>query len=224
MLTIVIQTYKPTKRRIKMFKNYIFDFGQVIVHFDTAYMTSMYIKNNEMQKRAESVIFDRLYWDRLDAGTITDEEVKEEIRNRLPENISQNACDVYDNWYRNLPFIDGMVDIIKKIKKTGGKLFLLSNISIGFAENYKDVPELKGLFDLFDGLVFSGPIGLVKPNACIFNHLLQKYKLKAEECIFIDDNKNNISGAENVGITGYLFDGDADALSRKIFAKKEDES
>ena len=45
----------------------------------------------------------------------TEEEVKEEIRNRLPENISQIACDVYDNWYRNLPFIDGMVDIINYV-------------------------------------------------------------------------------------------------------------
>ena len=99
-----------------MFKNYIFDFGQVIVHFDTAYMTSLYIKDKAIQKEAESVIFDRLYWDKLDAGTITDEEVKKEICKRLPENISLNACKVYDNWYRNLPFIDGMIDIIKKIK------------------------------------------------------------------------------------------------------------
>ena len=200
-----------------MYKNYIFDFGQVIVRFDTAYMTSLYIKDKEIQQKAESVIFDRLYWDKLDAGTISDQEVKTEIKRRLPKSIAESACEVYDNWYRNLPFIDEMIDIIKKIKEKGGKLFLLSNISIGFAENYKNVTELKELFDLFDGLVFSGPIGIVKPNAEIFKHLLQKYDLKAEECIFIDDNKNNISCAQIVGITGYLFDGDAKALSQKIF-------
>ena len=200
-----------------MYKNYIFDFGQVIVRFDTAYMTSLYIKDKEIQQKAESVIFDRLYWDKLDAGTISDQEVKTEIKRRLPKSIAESACEVYDNWYRNLPFIDEMIDIIKKIKEKGGKLFLLSNISIGFAENYKNVTELKELFDLFDGLVFSGPIGIVKPNAEIFKHLLQKYDLKAEECIFIDDNKNNISGAQIVGMTGYLFDGDAKALSQKIF-------
>ena len=200
-----------------MLKNYIFDFGQVIVHFDTAYMTSLYIKDSEQQKIAEDVIFDRLYWDKLDAGTITDEEVKAEVCKRLPEDISQNACKVYDNWHKNLPFIDGMVDIIKKIKQNGGKLFLLSNISKGFAEKYNEVPQLKELFDLFDGLVFSAPIGLTKPNADIFNHLLTKYNLIAEESIFIDDNKNNILGAEKVGINGYLFDGNSEKLNKKIF-------
>ena len=189
-----------------IYKNFIFDFGQVIVRFDTAYMTSVYIKNINDLKLAEEVIFDRLYWDKLDAGTITDDEVKKGIRSRLPTRLQNKACLVYDNWYKNLKFIPGMPELIKDIKENGGKLYLLSNISLTFAENYKTVPMLKEVFDMFDGLIFSACVGMTKPDKNIFRYILDKYSLKAEESIFIDDNKNNISGANKVGIKGYLFD------------------
>ena len=189
-----------------MFQNYIFDFGQVIVKFDTEYMTSVYVKDLKDIKLVEEVVFDRLYWDKLDAGTITDEEVKAGIKCRLPERLWESACTVYDNWYRNLPFVQGMPELLRKLKKSGSKLFLLSNISIGFAKNYESVPELKELFDLFDGLVFSGPIGIVKPNKEIFDYILDKYTLKANETVFVDDNERNVSGAKIAGINGFLFD------------------
>lgn len=191
-----------------MFKNYIFDFGQVIVKFDTKHMTSVYVNEPENIKLVEEVVFDRLYWDKLDAGTITDEEVKDSICSRLPENLKESACAVYDNWYRNLPFVEGIPELLRKIKANGGKLFLLSNISKGFAENYAAVPQLKELFDMFDGLVFSGPIGIIKPNKEIFDYILSKYNLKANESVFIDDNENNISGAQKAKINGFLFNFD----------------
>lgn len=191
-----------------MFKNYIFDFGQVIVKFDTEYMTSVYINKPEDIKLVEEVVFDRLYWDKLDAGTITDDEVKESICSRLPENLKESACKVYDNWYRNLPFVEGIPELLRKIKANGGKLFLLSNISKGFAENYTTVPQLKELFDMFNGLVFSGTIGIIKPNKEIFDYILSKYNLKADESVFIDDNENNILGAKRAKINGFLFNFD----------------
>ena len=81
----------------------------------------------------------------------------------------------------------------------------LSNISIGFAENYHIVPELKTVFEMFDGLIFSGPIGKIKPNKDIFEHLLNKYNLNANECVFIDDVEENIEGGKNCGMDGIVF-------------------
>ena len=198
------------------FKNYIFDMGQVIVRFDTAHMTRAYIKDEADVKLAEEVIFDRLYWDRLDEGTITDEEIHEGIKSRLPERLWENAIAVYDNWFRNMPFIEGMLELIDDIHKIGGKLFLLSNVSTGFAEGYSTVPTLRELFSKFDGLVFSGVIKKVKPQREIFEHVLNEFMLKADESIFIDDNDKNIEGAKVVGLHTYLFDGDAEALREKL--------
>lgn len=200
-----------------MKNNYIFDFGWVLVRFDMDYMTRKYIKDEQDVKMAGQVIFDRLYWDRLDDGSITQQQVKEAIRTRLPNHLYEGACLALDNWYYNLPFIDGMVELVKEIKVQGGKLFILSNISREFAEGYKNVPQLKELFSLFDGLVFSATAGHIKPNAEIFEHLISTYSIDRSETMFIDDSEKNIEGARAVGIEGYLFDGNAQKLREYIF-------
>lgn len=199
------------------YKNYIFDLGQVIVRFDTSFMTRVYIKDEQDALLAEKIIFDRLYWDRLDEGTISDDEVKSQIKSRLPERLWESAEAVYDNWYKNMPFTESIFELIEEIHKSGGRLFLLSNVSRGFAENYASVPRLAALFSKFDGLVFSGVINMVKPQKEIFEHLLNKYSLKAEESVFVDDSFKNIEGAKCVGLNTHLFKGDTEEL-RKILS------
>ena len=46
----------------------------------------------------------------------------------------------------------------------------------------------------------------------IFDYLCEHGNIKAEESIFIDDNKANIAGADAYGIHTYLFDGDSGKL------------
>lgn len=195
-----------------MIKNYIFDFGNVLGEFYPERLTAPCVKNEASRKIISEVVFDREYWDKLDMGTITDEQVREGIKSRLPENLHKEACSVYDNWVSNMTPFPGMDEIIEEISKSDKKLFLISNISIGFADTYKNVPWINELLSKFDGLVFSGKVGLVKPNRDIFEYLLKKFDLKAEESLFIDDNALNIEGAESAGINGYLFDGNSEKL------------
>ncbi len=67
-----------------MIKNYIFDFGNVLAEFYPDKLTAPHISDEETNKIVREVVFDRLYWDKLDMGTITDEEVKDEIRAVFP--------------------------------------------------------------------------------------------------------------------------------------------
>ena len=186
------------------------------MHFNPQYMTEKYIKDKKDCELAQEVIFDRLYWDRLDQGTISDKEVIEGICERLPQRLHESAVRVYENWYYNIPLIDGIKDLLLDIKAKGGKLYLLSNISAGFAENYSKVPHVKEILGLFDGLVFSAKAGFVKPKREIFDYLLKKYCLKTDESIFIDDSIKNVNGSTEVGIEGYLFDGDAVKLRKYL--------
>ena len=199
-----------------MYKNIIFDYGQVIISFDPYYMTKCYIDNEAACKELSEIIFDRLYWDRLDNGSITDDEVKAEIIKRVPEEYYDAALKVYNNWYYNNPVISDTAELIRELKASGARLYLLSNISIGFAENWHKIPEVSNILSLFDGLVFSGPIGMNKPNRDIFEHLLEKFNLKAEDCVFIDDSEKNINGAKAVGINTILFTGDAEKLREEL--------
>lgn len=199
-----------------MIRNYIFDFGNVLARFSPEEMTAAYFSDPETIRTVSAAVFDRLYWNKMDKGTITDEEVKQGFCSRLPEQLQESACQLYDHWFELLPPIDGMQDLVADIKNHGGKLFVISDISIGFAEGYHRNPWVRELFAQFDGLVFSGPIGITKPNPEIFHHLLDRYSLIPQECIFIDDRPDNVIGAETVGIRGYRFDGDAQKLRNAL--------
>ena len=142
---------------------------------------------------------------------LTDDEVKEGICSRLSEEDSEIGCRVYDNWVQTMTPVKGMEKLVVDIHNSGKKLFLLSNISEGFAKTYPEVKWIKELFDNFDGIVLSGTIGKTKPNKDIFEYVLGKFGLNADECLFIDDSPKNISAAKAVGIDGYIFD-DADKL------------
>lgn len=199
-----------------MIKNYIFDFGNVLANFYAQMLTAPYVSDEKARAIISDVVFDRLYWDKLDMGTITDEEVKECIRKRLPEELMDIGCLVYDNWIKTLTPVEGMENLVCDIHKSGKKIYLLSNISKGFAQSYKNVKWIKNLLSMFDGLVMSGTICMAKPDKKIFEYILKTYNLNPSECLFIDDRQENISAAESVGIKGYLFDGDAKKLREYI--------
>ena len=192
-----------------MIKNIIFDFGQVLVHFEPEYMVRQYVTDDGDVKLLSEVIFDRLYWDRLDLGTITDEETVKLCRERLPQRLWEVAEKIHMNWIYNIPEIDGMKELIKYVKERHGVgVFVLSNISHYFADNSHTVDILK----LSDGCVFSARLGITKPDHRIFDHICKKYNLTPSETLFVDDSEKNINASIEFGLQGYLFDGDAEKL------------
>lgn len=196
-----------------MIKNVVFDFGQVMVRFEPKYMVEQYVSEEVDAKILEEVVFDRLYWDRLDAGTITDNEVMEACKSRLPERLWNTAENIYYNWIYNIPEIKGMADLIQRIKNKYGKhVFLLSNISRYFADHAKEIPVL----GLFENCIFSAVCGIVKPNEEIFEYLCKECNILPEETLFVDDSSKNIEGAKSFGINGYLFDGNVERLQNYI--------
>ena len=198
-----------------MIKNVVFDFGQVMVHFEPKYMVERYVTDPEDVALLETVIFDRLYWDKLDEGTITDEEVMEGSFSRLPERLHDAAKKIYYNWIYNIPEIDGMRELVKDIKsKFGARVFLLSNICTYFADHKNEIPVLEE----FEKCIFSAVCGHVKPNADIFEYLCEECGIEPSETVFVDDNRKNIAGCEAFGIKGYLFDGNVERLREYLFS------
>lgn len=196
-----------------MIKNIIFDFGQVLVRFDPKYMTEKYVRYPQDSALLQEVIFDRLYWDKLDLGTISDGELTESVCARLPERLHRSARDIYGNWFRDLPEINGIRKLIEELKYGYGvKLFLLSNISKSFSAHRSEIPILK----YFDKCIMSADYGVVKPSREIFEILCKECQIKKEESVFIDDSPKNIAGAEAFGIKSFLFNGNTVALSEYL--------
>ena len=196
-----------------MIKNIVFDYGQVLIHFDPAYMARQYVTNEEDARLLEEVAFDRLYWDRLDAGTITQEEVVEACRTRLPEHLWKTAEQLVWNWIYHIPPMEGMNELVMHLKQNYNvKLFLLSNISLHFAAHAHEFPILNEM----DRCIFSSVCGMTKPSREIFTYLCESNHILPEETIFIDDNAANVAAANAFGIHAYCFDGDAEKLKKHL--------
>lgn len=190
-------------------KNVVFDYGQVMIHYDPAYMVGQYVHDPADARLLEQVVFDRLYWDELDRNGITDEEVLAACRQRLPERLWEMADTVYYNWIYHIPPVEGMEELVGYLRQRYGVgLYLLSNISTYFASHLAEMPSV----DIFDRCILSGPLGMVKPDRAIFAHLCATCGLVPEETLFIDDSPLNLAGAADYGIHGYRFDGNVAAL------------
>ena len=108
--------------------------------------------------------------------------------------------------------ISDCIDDVEELKAQGKRLFLLSNLSKGFAARSGKFPILRH----FEKKVFSAVCGFVKPSKEIFEYLCAECGISPQETVFIDDSPKNILGAESCGIRGYLFDGNVEKLRKYL--------
>ena len=97
------------------------------------------------------------------------------------------------------------------LKNAGYDLYLLSNAARQHAY-WHDVPGNQW----FSGTFISADYHLLKPEAAIYQAFFEKFGLKPEECLFIDDTPANIEASENAGMRGIIFHGDAARLRRQL--------
>ena len=196
-----------------MLKNVIFDFGGVVYSYVPDYLLGCFFHDAGDLALAKPIIYRR--WPELDAGTIDYDWYVEDTLPQLPERLREPARAFFYNWFRVEPPMEQTWALIARLKARGYGIYLLSNAPTVLADALDLMPILK----LFDGAVVSAPIRMAKPNADIFNHLLQKYGLNASECLFVDDIEANVEGARCCGLHGHVYaDADADRLLAHIEA------
>ena len=200
-----------------MFTDFIFDYGNVLINFNADDMLKPYFEDREDIEHLAPILFDRLYWDKLDSGELTESDVCRMIKTRVPFSKYKKCVQVLENWYRHTPAKPQMWELVSDLKKSGSGIYILSNISKTFAQKHKEVEGLKPLFKNFDGMIFSATAGCVKPQPEIFELLLSKYRLNAKTTLFIDDNINNVNAAKKLGISAFLFKDNCDELREFIF-------
>ena len=183
-------------------KNLIFDFGNVVIRFDPYYMAGTVSDNEAEREILAKRVFDPVIFERTDRGDIDLEEHIAMVLPRVPEALKQKAVCLLNNWYKHLPPVEGMKQLLIDAKSAGYNLYLLSNINKQFGQHKAEIEILK----YFDGILLSSDVFHIKPEPEIYNCLIEKYSLNKEECLFIDDRQINIEGAEAVGIKGYLFE------------------
>jgi len=99
--------------------------------------------------------------------------------------------------------IDETVEILAELKRTGVRLFVLSNME---PETFPLRLDRFEFLHWFDDYVISGYEGLIKPDPAIFRRLLRRFDLQPARTLFIDDNEANVDAACAIGIKAVLFD------------------
>lgn len=109
---------------------------------------------------------------------------------------------------------DEMFALVKSLKAEQVTVGMLSNID----QRYAKINETFGYYELFDPCLLSYEIGVDKPNPQAFAILLERLKLPAKEIVFIDDKKENVEAAKNLGIDAILFES-TDQLKKELIQR-----
>ena len=180
-----------------MIKNIAFDLGNVLIGFRPQKFTRENVEEKYQDKFFE-IVFRGQEWKDLDRGTLTYEEAIKIFTEKLPE-CEKPIRKLFDeNIYDCLEPIEKNIALLPKLKENYN-LYIISNFHLKAFEN---IYEKWDFFKLFDGKVISAYHKLMKPEAEIYQLLLDTYSLKANECLFIDDVEENIIGAKNMGMNG----------------------
>lgn len=185
-----------------MIKNVIFDFGCVLVYWSQHNLYDQYFGSKEKTDWFVDNICTWEWNNQTDMGKSFAEAVEEKIAEH-PE-WEKEIRMYWERWEEMIGGeVPGMKEWIGELKREGYKLYGLSNWS------HETFPLVKDKYEVFrqlDGIVMSGHELVAKPNRQIYERLLERYGLKAEECVFIDDRKENVEAGEKVGIRGIVFE------------------
>lgn len=194
-----------------MIRNIIFDFGAVLVDWNPKYLYAPYFNDEEKLNYFLETVCPYTWNTTVDAGRDTEEAMSERIA--LYPEWEKEILMYYRNWIGMMgDHIEGMLDIVKALKDKGYRLYGLSNWS---KETFPLIVDNYEVFTYLEGYVVSGFEGVKKPSPEIYQILLDRYQIKAEESIFIDDSPANIEAGEAQGIKGILFT-DAESLRAQL--------
>lgn len=184
-----------------MIRNIIFDFGAVLVDWNPHYVYDAYFGDPEKAEWFVTNICTAAWNRELDGGKPFAQGVAE-LSAQYPEWALEIEL-YHRDWKKMMGgAIPGMYELVSELKARGYGVYGLTNWA---SETFYTIINDYPVFSLLDGMVVSGDVRLLKPDAAIFHCLLDKYGLKAEESLFIDDNAENVEGAAAAGLAALRF-------------------
>jgi 2-haloacid dehalogenase len=190
----------------------IFDVGGVLIEWNPRHLYRKLFAGDDLAMEHFLTRICSLSWNLMqDAGQSFADGVGE-LSIRHPEYADLIAA--YDErWEEMVPgALDEVVTIVRELAERSIALYALTNFS---REKFPLVQRRFDFFQLFGGIVVSGEVGAIKPDPAIYLHLLDRFRLAPDGCLFVDDSPLNVAGAEAVGMPAIRFT-DAVSLRRDL--------
>ena len=159
-----------------MIKNIIFDNGGVIVKYSAKTYLDYFNFEREKQEKLDT-LFASDEWTKFAKGEWTSEDFKAFALGQFPEYYDDvvKILDV-NNLKFMIPPYKETLEFMDRLKKSGYKIYLLTDINEDTITYMKS--ELDNFENLFDGIVYSSLIKMIKPNPEIYAYILNKYQMQ----------------------------------------------
>jgi putative hydrolase of the HAD superfamily len=182
--------------------NIVFDFGAVLVNWrphDVVHKHFPAIAHSpESAVQLASSFFAHPDWQEFDAGRVSAQDISQLSATRLKLDVKavQHMVDDIEDHITPIPSAVQVLESLHAQRAAKGyKLYFLSNMPAPYARGL----ERHAFMRCFDGGIFSGDHGLIKPQPEIFQKLEVMYALKGQHILFIDDHPANIAAAQVQG-------------------------
>jgi len=194
------------------FEGFIFDYGGVLVHCQTAEDQARMAAVASVPPEAlmEAYWADRL---RYDKGLVTNAEYWSDIAQKCGVTFSARQIEDLseldaESWMR---FDQPMWDWVDELRRAGKRVAILSNMPRELGEALKSRTDR---LNSFDQVTLSYEVRSVKPEAAIYEGCIEGLGTAPEQTLFLDDRIENVQGAEMLGIRGLQFTSRDEVLLR----------
>ena len=191
-----------------MIRNIVFDIGNVLVDYCWQDHIAHYGFTGEKADRIARAMMLGPDWKELDRGVLSGEEFRQLLTGKAPE-LEQEILLLMSDLSTLVQRREGSIPWIQDLKARGYRTYYLSNY--GEQVRYDTAASLDFMKEM-DGGIMSYEVHQIKPDEKIYCMLLDRYHLKAEESIFLDDTKINVDAALGVGMQGLLVESQEQAI------------
>ncbi|MEO7178006.1 MAG: HAD family phosphatase [Allosphingosinicella sp.] len=190
----------------------IFDVGNVLYGWDPESFLARQLPEDEARLRFIEDVDLWSWHDSLDGGRPFDEAAAE-LSGKYPDYAAHISA-----WGERFGEtisdpVPGVHALVEALGARGVPLFAITNFSADFWPPFRARED--AFFRRFQDIVVSGEVKMLKPDPAIYYLALDRFGLRPDQALFVDDRKINVEGAEAVGMHGHLFTG-ADGLRRRL--------
>jgi len=194
-------------------KRFVFDFAAVLFEWQPVALLQRLLPAQAPDEAAATALAQSIFqdyrgdWAEFDRGTVTVPALVRRIaaRTGLLKHAVQALVDAIPDALAPLP---ASVDLVVRLRRPDRPMFFLSNMPAPYADELERRHDFVRAFD--DG-VFSGRIGLIKPEPGIFAAAAQRFGVAPGELVFLDDHLANVDAARAAGWNALHFTGAAAA-------------
>ena len=194
-----------------MIKNLVFDLGNVLIEWNSEKILTYFEPEKERRQVLRQAIFESGVWHQTDKGELSLKEACEEVLTQLDASYHSAIKNIFYHWYEVVYVYSDLQERIRLWVAQDYRIYILSTTCEIFYHIEK--AGLLPIYPLLSGYILSSEVGVVKPEAEIYQKLFKKYNLNPVESVFIDDIQANLDTAAELGFETILSTSETENIS-----------